>query len=145
MTRHPCWTLAKMWSLKHCKDSGCACRAAPQRGSRGQSFPTTGWQGDRLCETVWSAEEQVLGKQTRQRLSFGVCLEVELTGQVKVIFRGAYELSQCMPLTSGEGTPESHSTWDLNEAQSLSQRPGPGASGFHSPHEVCCPVLKAFF
>lgn len=35
--------------------------------------------------------------------------------------------------------------WNLNKAQSLSQTPWPWATGFHSSHEVWCPVLKGIF
>lgn len=57
-----------------------------------------------MCKTVWLVEEQVLEKQTRQGFNFGVSLEVVLTEEVKVIFRGACELSRSMSLTLGWGS-----------------------------------------
>lgn len=72
-----------------------------QCGSHGQCFPRREGQVKCLWETVWLVKEQVLGKQTKQGFNFGACLEMVLMEPVKVIFRGAYELSKSTSLTLG--------------------------------------------
>lgn len=106
---HPTWPLSKTWSLKHHRDFILAYEEVPQCGPHSQCLPVRGEQVKCLCATVWSVKEQVLGKQTRQRFNFGVCLKVVLMEHVKVIFRGASELSKSMSLTlGGKITSESH-------------------------------------